>query len=388
MGGLRKLKARITTCFIMCFMCMCNILPKKNRVIFESFFGKQYSDSPKVIYEYLKKEKRFSKQQLIWVVKDGFEHEFEDLDLIYVRRNSLKWLFYLATSRYWVNNIRMPKWAFKSNRTVYLQTWHGTPIKKLGLDIERVTMPGTSTMKYHRSFVEATSKWDYMIAQNEYAAKIFEGAFKLAKDKILTLGYPRNEELTHTNEEEIRHIKNHLGLPQDKKVILFAPTWRDNHNYKQGEYRGELLFDLEKMFQALSGDYILLIKWHYLISDKMIIPDKYQGFAFKPSQHLNINDLFKISDILVTDYSSVMFDYANLGRKILFHIPDYEEYKSNTRGLYFDLTKTFPMNTSFRTKDLIKNILKEENESLAFFDQFCYLDKEQPTKKIVAKVFK
>ncbi|WP_139028040.1 CDP-glycerol glycerophosphotransferase family protein [Listeria grayi] len=384
---MRRLKARATTFFINGFMRIFDLLPKRKRVIFESFFGKQYSDSPKVIYEYLKKHKLFKEKQLIWVVKSGFEKEFEDLDLICVRRNSLKWLFYLATSSYWVNNIRMPNWVYKSNRTTYLQTWHGTPIKKLGLDIEHVTMPGTNTAKYHRNFVEATSKWDYMIAQNDYAAKIFEEAFHLEQEKILTMGYPRNEELTKVDEQENQRIKERLHLPQDKKIILFAPTWRDNQNYKRGEYIGEILFDLEKMYEALHKDYILLIKWHYLISDKMVIPEKYQHFAFKPPQHININELFKISDVLVTDYSSVMFDFANLDRKILFHIPDYEEYKSDTRGLYFDLTKTFPLSTSFRTKDLIRNILNEENESAAFFEQLCYLDKRHPTEKIVNKVF-
>ncbi|WP_099225202.1 CDP-glycerol glycerophosphotransferase family protein [Listeria costaricensis] len=362
------------------------ILPKKDIIVFESFFGKQYSDNPKAIYTYLK-ESSENPYELIWCVKSGFESEFEKAGISYVIRGTIRWLFLMGRAKYWVNNTRMPSWMYKSPKTVYLQTWHGTPLKKLGLDINEVRMPGVSTEFYKDNFVNEAKKWDYLISQNIYATNIFERAFEIERQKILEVGYPRNEELTHVTATEIKYLKEKLQLPKGKKIILYAPTWRDDQNFRSGQYKAIMPFDLERLHNALQDEYIILIKWHYLIHDTVRIPEKYKNFIIKAPQHISINAVFKVSDMLITDYSSVVFDYANLARKIIFYIPDYKIYKEETRGLYVSIREVFKGLCAETTTELIQKITEDGGATEEFLSAFCHLDAQNPTAQVVNQVF-
>src|SRR5690606_16039435 len=143
-------------------------------------------------------------------------------------------------SKYWITNSRLPLWIPKSRRTIYVQTWHGTPLKKLGIDIEEVQMAETTTEKYKREFILESSKWDYLISPNAYSTGIFKRAFNFNKT-IIESGYPRNDYLINNNNKtEVNKIKQKLGLPKDKKIILYAPTWRDNQFYSKGHYKFNL----------------------------------------------------------------------------------------------------------------------------------------------------
>ncbi len=175
----------------------------ENLVYFESFHGTQYSDNPKAIYEYLKKH---SNKKLIWGVKKGYESIFEENNVPYVRRFSIKWFLVMPRAGFWLINTRIPRWFYKSDKTIYLQTWHGTPLKKLGLDIENVQMPGTQTDLYRVNIVNESKRWDYLISPNDYATNIFERAFKVNRSKIIQTGYPRNDKLVN-KKNDIEYIK-------------------------------------------------------------------------------------------------------------------------------------------------------------------------------------
>src|SRR5690625_3166812 len=143
-----------------------------NIIIFESFLGKQYSDNPRAIYEYL--QRNHLNKKMYWSVDGKSVHQFKELNIQYVRRFSFKWMFLMNRAKYWVTNSRLPLWIPKSKDTIYLQTWHGTPLKKLATDMDEVHMPGTNTKIYKKNFVTEAQKWDYLISPNAYSTEIFK----------------------------------------------------------------------------------------------------------------------------------------------------------------------------------------------------------------------
>ncbi|PTF51726.1 CDP-glycerol:glycerophosphate glycerophosphotransferase, partial [Staphylococcus cohnii] len=131
-----------------------------------------------------------------------------------------------SKAKYWVANARLPLYLNKKPNQVYIQTWHGTPLKRLANDMKVIRMPGTTTENYKRNFREETSRWDYLVSPNRYSSEIFESAFWMDSDRILEIGYPRNDVLVNRADDEqyINDIKENLNLPHDKKVIMYAPT--------------------------------------------------------------------------------------------------------------------------------------------------------------------
>ncbi|MCC3237541.1 CDP-glycerol glycerophosphotransferase family protein, partial [Pediococcus acidilactici] len=216
----------------------------------------------------------------------------------------------------------------------------GFPLYKLGLDIAQVTMPGTTTEKYHENFVHEANRWDALISPNAYSTKIFRQAFGY-QNEILEIGYPRNDELAQPNAAKIRQLKEKLGISLDKKVVLYAPTYRDNQFFTKGKYAFSLPFDLAKLRDTLGEDTVLLLRMHYLIANAVDLTGV-EDFAIDVSNYPDVADLYLAADVLVTDYSSVFFDYAYLKRPIVFFPYDYETYRDELRGFYLDYQKDLP----------------------------------------------
>lgn len=363
---------------------------KKKLIMFESFLGKQYSCNPRAIYEYMKEHRK--EYIMYWSVDKRYTQYFKENNIPHVERFSLKWLFYMARAEFWITNSRLPLWLPKPKHTTYIQTWHGTPLKKLALDMNEVHMPGTNTEKYKRNFIKESSKWDYLISPNAYSTEIFRRAFRFQK-RIIESGYPRNDFLYNYNPEDVEKIKRNLKLPADKKVILYAPTWRDNQYYRVGKYKFQLQLDLEKMQKALGEEYVLLLRMHYLVAESFDLED-YKGFAFDVSHVNDIRELYVISDILITDYSSVFFDYANLRRPMLFYVYDIEEYQDVLRGFYFDIEKESPGPLVYTTDEIIEKINKIGAKGYKlpetferFYQKFCYLEDGKAAQRVVEEIF-
>ncbi len=385
----KKLKKRLKKVYKKTFKFMSSSLPKDQKlIIFESFLGKQYSDNPRAIYEYLKE--RHPEYKMYWSVDKRKVHEFRDRPIKIVRRFSLKWLFLMTRAKYWVTNCRMPLWVSKSPQTVYVQTWHGTPLKRLGLDIDEVHMPGTNTKKYKRNFKKESAKWDYLISPNGYSTEIFRQAFDFKK-KVIESGYPRNDFLIQSNNAVASaKIKNACGLPIDRKVILYAPTWRDNQYYSKGRYKFDLQIDLDTLKKELGNEYVILLRLHYLVSENLDLSGM-EGFVFDVSSYGDIRDLYLISDVLVTDYSSVFFDYANLKRPMIFFVHDIEEYRDQLRGFYFDFEKEAPGPLVRTTEELIAEIRRIELNGFLlcenFYKKFCHLENGKASEQVVKEIF-
>nr|WP_294485643.1 bifunctional glycosyltransferase family 2 protein/CDP-glycerol:glycerophosphate glycerophosphotransferase [uncultured Anaerosporobacter sp.] len=385
----RKIKSnpRAFACYLY-FHLFTKMKMKDNWVLFESFFGKSYSDSPKYIYEYLNQAYP-SEYKCIWVIND--KKTKIPYGAIKVKRFSIRYAYYFARCKYDVLNVRQPNWIRKRKGNVFLETWHGTPLKRLVFDQEEVC--GASPL-HKQQFYRQSRDWDYLISDNGFSTETFKRAF-LFHNEIVECGYPRNDVLYAPDKEaRIIKLKDQLGIPKDKKTILYAPTWRDDEYYGKGEYKFALKLDLHELKRQLGDEYVLLLRTHYYIADSIDITG-IEDFAFNVSKYNDISELYLISDILITDYSSVFFDYANLRRPILFYTYDLEKYRDMLRGFYLDIEKEMPGPLLFTEEEVIAaikditNIEKRYQDKYdEFYERFCHVDDGNASKRIVERVFR
>lgn len=362
----------------------------KNLVVFESFHGKRYSDNPRAIYEYMKEN--CPEFDLIWSVDKGSIPMFKEMNVPYMKRFSLQWLRTFPRAQYWVNNVRLAKWMKKPKGTTYLQTWHGTPLKRLGTDIEEVHMPGTVTTKYRKNIISESKNWSYLVGPNAYSTEILSRAFHF-KGPVIESGYPRNDVLHEPSEAQIKKIRESLNIAPDKKVVLYAPTWRDDQFFEKGKYRFEFQFDINRLKEQYGDDFVLLARMHYLVSESFDF-SPYKDFILDVSDYYDIADLYLISDLLITDYSSVFFDYATLNRPIIFYMYDLEDYRDRLRGFYIDIEADAPGKIVKTEDDLFAEIGRalEEGHCDAqryerFRDRFCEWEDGRSSERVVKRVF-
>jgi CDP-glycerol glycerophosphotransferase len=360
---------------------------KENWIILESFYGKNYSDSPKYIYEYLQMNYH-GKYKFIWVLNQKnknvpFKHR-------QIKRYGIFYAYYLARCKYIVFNERQPLWVKKREGNIFLQTWHGTPLKKLVFDIDDIS---SASPKYKQEVYKQSRDWDYLIAPNAFCSETFRRCF-LYDNKLLETGYPRNDILYAQDRDALAgKIREKLRIPDDKKVILYAPTWRDDEFYGHGQYKFELSLNMSMLKEQLGDKYVILLRMHYFIADKIDVSDLH-GFAYDLSKYDDISELYLISDILITDYSSVFFDYANLKRPMLFFTYDLEKYKNVLRGFYFNIEELVPGPLLFTTEeviDAVKSIEKIDQKYSQkyqdFYNRFCAWEDGHAAKKVVESVF-
>lgn len=334
---------------------MAKVLPvRQNVILFESSMGRNYTGNPRAIYEEMVNQGLDKKYRIIWFFEDT-KTKIPGKAKI-VKHARFLYLYYFAIARVWVFDCRQPEFLVKKKETIYIQTWHGTPLKKLALDMDKVNMGGeTDIEKYRSDFKKNTGTWDYLISQNEFSTKIFTSCFDFHKE-FLQIGYPRNDVLFHGNKEEnIRAIKKRMGIPLDKKVLLYAPTWRDNQFYNSKNYKFASQLDFDALREALEKEYVLIVKYHYLVKDTLDW-SKYEGFIYQCNEKEEISSLYLVADALITDYSSVMFDYSLLNRPMFFFAYDLEAYRDELRGFYFDFINEVPGPISQTTEELIRDI--------------------------------
>lgn len=356
-------------------------------VVFESNFGKSYSGNPKYIYEELLRQKR--SMRAVWVYQG--KEKLKDIpgNVVQVHRGTPEYFNYLARAGYWVNNIRFTV-TYKPKKTIYLQTWHGTPLKRLGLDIE-VSGPEAEARE---SFLKESRNWDYLLAQNEYSSQIFKRAFDV-QGEILVHGYPADDALLSISEDFVSTIKSKIGLPKEKKVVLYAPTWRDDaRKGNSWEYTFDLKLDFERMKGALADDHVILLRLHHLIADTLDLSG-YEGFIFDVSHYDDTTEILAISDLLITDYSSIFFDYMTTKRPILFYMYDLDVYQTKLRGFYLNAHTDLPgpilkdfneLLQSIQNIDIFGKVYADKYQRL--FEIYCGRQTKESAKTIVNKVFK
>jgi len=378
-------------------------------IIFSCFNGKSYTCSPKAIYEYMLKDERFKDYTFIWAFKQTSKYRpmlEKNPRTIVVKVGGSQFRKYMATAKYWIFNYKLDDYLTPKKNQIFLQCWHGTPLKRLGNDLKHFdnvlnTMEGMKK----RYNIEA-KKFSYFISPSKFATERFTSAWNLkeiGKENIIVeQGYPRNDFLRNYTEQDVEKAKKKLfgyyyleyeKQVKKKKIILYAPTYRaDQHETGTGYvYKEEV--DFEKMRRILGDDYIILFRPHYFIANQFDF-EKYEGFVYNVSEVDDINELYIISDILITDYSSVFFDYANLKKPMIFYMYDLEHYRDESNGFYIDVEKELPGKIVRNDDDLIDEIKRITNEFTydekykKFNEKYNYLDDGQATKRVVEECIK
>jgi CDP-glycerol glycerophosphotransferase len=357
--------------------------PLRDAVLFNSFTGRQYSDSPRAIHEEL--VARGTPVEHLWVVRDGQVALPETASL--VRLSGTDWYDAFATCRYIVTNQHLPEWFRRRDGQVVVQTWHGTPLKRIAHDINDVRFADPT---YLERLDHEVPNWSLLLSPNRFSTPILRSAFGF-DGEILESGYPRNDVLCRDTSKVAKEVRERLGLPADKKIVLYAPTWRDDEYYGPGRYKISLQLDVERAEQLLGDDHIVLVRAHPNVVDE--VPQAGGGFVWDVSTYPDIADLLAAADILVTDYSSVMFDFANTGRPMLFFTYDLEHYRDRLRGFYVDFEAEAPgplLATSDEViaaiRDIDAVVDRYRDAYRVFAARACDLDDGHATARVVDRM--
>jgi CDP-glycerol glycerophosphotransferase len=303
--------------------------------VFDSHGGKQYSCNPRAVYEELRR--RDSGLRCVWISYDG-QFRVPDGGQV-VAYQSREHYQLAARARLVVSNALQPKWYRKPAGQLYLQTWHGTPLKRICLDVEHPQF--ASGLAYHDQVRADVAGWDALVSANAFSTAIFRKAFGFDGD-ILEFGYPRNDVLAGPDAAGLAaRVRGQLGLPAGARTVLYAPTWRDDATTRADGYGFPQHLDLGAVTRALGDDYVTLVRAHPMIKETLVTGTA-DSKIIDVTRYPDMADLLLIADVLITDYSSVMFDFALTGRPMLFFAYDLERYRDKLRGFYFDFEAEAP----------------------------------------------
>lgn len=325
--------------------------------LFQSFDGKFISDSPWYLY---KEISRRVSGKFIWVVRDFDiidKSQFESFDYVeFVKYGTLKYYVSLAKASVIISNSRMPYFFSKSKDQTYIQTWHGTPLKKIGLDIGSATNHVIPYSAIKLAYESEAKMVDIFVSPSPYATDRFRTSFNLQDYQLLELGYPRNDLLVSKRGDDlyVDSLKLKFGIQQNSKVILYAPTYRDNNLDNLGVHRTINLLSTPAFTEKFGRDVVFLVRGHYFSEIEL------DNDQFIDVSHINdINELYLVSDALITDYSSVFFDYSLLDRPIYFYMPDYDVYEKEVRGFYLKVPEQLPGRVFYNSDQLADAIIDD-----------------------------
>jgi CDP-glycerol glycerophosphotransferase len=358
--------------------------PLREAVLYDVFEGKSYSDSPRAVHQEL--VRRGSELEHLWVVRD--DRMIPPAGASAVVYESPEWYEALARSRYIVGNTHLPSWIERREGQVIVQTWHGTPLKRIGFDFDNDWFSDT---EYLEALEREGKQWSLLISPNSFSTPILKRAFRY-EGEVLASGYPRNDVLlAEDRDKHAEEVRRALGLPEGKKIVLYAPTWREDRLRHNGGHALDLRLDLAHAREVLGEDHVLLVRPHAHVVEP--VPGVGDGFVWDVGSYPDIQDLYLIADVLVTDYSSVMFDFAITGRPILFFTYDLEHYRDQLRGFYFDFEATAPGPLVGTSEELVRNLRdlapvveRYAPAYAAFREAFCDLDDGAASQRVVDRM--
>ncbi len=320
------------------------IKANKKEILFVCYGGRKYGDNVKPIYDFMLKDDRFKDWSFVWAFRKPQEYNIIDNKRTKCCKiDSVKYYIHALRSKCWITNVTVQRGLnFKNKGTFYVNTWHGVPLKRIGLDI-----PKGAAFRV----LNGKEDFDLLCAMGDYDANVYKSAFGVDETKIAVTGYPRNDVL---NENNIKAAKERLSKYYDidysKKIILYAPTYRDYNKEKDGAFSFDYRLSTSKFLNKLGNNYQLLVRAHGAIEKKDSNTE-----CLEVTTYPCVEDLLLITDILVTDYSGIMFDFANLNRTIICFAYDLEKYQS-TRGMYVDLNEFIPFKLCYNEDDLYSYI--------------------------------
>jgi len=355
---------------------------EQDLAVFAAYWYRGYACNPRAIYEKLRDLAPWVRS--VWIV-DRDHAAGMPPDVEYVVSGTRDYYHAIARAKYFVNNVNFPNDFVKRKGTIHVQTHHGTPLKKMGLDLRDALVAG-QRMNFER-LLRRAARWDYSISANAFSTLIWERAYP-TRYETLEVGYPRNDVLVNATEADIDRIRTQLGIETGQTAVLYAPTHR--------EYVGHYVptIDVVRVAEELGSDYVLMERLHYFYErDRDWADLRRAGRILDVAGHPSIEELCLAADVLVTDYSALMFDYAVLDRPIVIHAPDWEVYRT-LRGTYFDLLAEPPGVVTQADGELVEALRSgaawgEEAARLraAFRARFCALDDGHAAERVVRRVW-
>ncbi|MFF8612444.1 CDP-glycerol glycerophosphotransferase family protein [Streptomyces sp. NPDC015350] len=313
----------------------------------------------------------------------------------YVVEGSLAYWRIMATATYLINNSGFPGGFTKRPGQRYLQTHRGTPLKTMGLD--RRGYPARTGDAGSERIVAHADQWDFSLSANPHTTEIWDRVYPAGYEH-LNLGYPRNDVFFTAGPERTEEIRWELGIPRGRTVLLYAPARRDHHRGLVPHLDRRRGFvphlDPERVARALGPRYVVLVRAHHS-HDRAARPSG--TGVIDVTDHPSVEELCLASDALITDYSSLMFDYACLDRPIVGHVPDWDAYRAS-RGTYFDLLSGRPGDTPgavATTEDELVELFRSgewcsprtDRLRTAFRERFCPYDDGHAAERVVRRLF-
>ncbi|MBO7615263.1 MAG: CDP-glycerol glycerophosphotransferase family protein [Bacilli bacterium] len=311
---------------------------KKNLILFSSYSGKKFNDSPRVIYERMKKIGLLDSFEVVWAFDDPKKFEIENVQSVKI--NSFKYFRIAFRAKYWITNVNIERGLnFKKKKQIYLNTWHGTGPKTIG---------NAATGRKDYNF----KKVNYLCADGEYLKNIFVRDLKANPSNIVLCGRPR-EDVLYTSDTKLKEeMMLKYGIKEDDFVILYAPTWREPAK-SGGVSSFDFNLDIDKILKTFPNAKILFRA--HSITSCINGMNEFNDRFISATEERDIENLFFISNVLITDYSSSVLDITTLNKPFICFAPDYDEYVKN-RSLYFDLTKEYPFGVQKNTDDVVSVI--------------------------------
>lgn len=363
---------------------------KPHQILYQVRDGKSITDSPYAIFLGLNAHETFSNYQHIWVVDHPdtlvfYQEKFKVFQNVsFVIKESNEYLKALTESKFLINNATFPAYFTKKPQQIYINTWHGTPLKHMGFDVKNNLKGSQNTMK---NFLAS----DYMISPNAHTTNIFKHAFKLDglySGEILEIGYPRIDLTINTTANEAReYLAEHLNLKKNP-IILYCPTWRGKNVNDPENSLLNVFEEIKLLNQKLPHQ--VLVKVHPFVYSKAKEMPELKPYLVP--DFLDTNQLMPAVDLMITDYSSIFFDFLVTDKPIVFYVPDLDKYQ-NERGVYIGLC-ALPGPVADNIQDVITLVSNEsykdadvQEKYAKFKHNFVNYENGSVTERLIESVF-
>ncbi|GAA2565805.1 bifunctional glycosyltransferase/CDP-glycerol:glycerophosphate glycerophosphotransferase [Winogradskya consettensis] len=318
----------------------------------------------------------------VWVVSKGRTKSVPP-GTDYVVAGSLPYFRALARARYLVNNVNWPNWVVKRDGTTHVMTHHGTPLKAMGMD--QADHPAAAKDQNFHAQMRRADRWDFSITANAHTTIAWERAYPCRYETIES-GYPRNDRLASASAADSAAVREKLGIQPHERVVLYTPT------HREWLPMGTQVLDVEAFADRLGPDTVLLVRAHYFYVAADHAAQAARGRIVDVSAYPIVEDLYLAADVMMTDYSSAMFDFAVLDRPLVIFAPDWNAYQE-LRGVYFDLMELPPGAVATSFAELIEvfdsGAYASDRSAAArtrFRERFCYLDDGKASERVVRRV--
>ena len=346
--------------------------------VFAAYWNRGFQCNPRAIYE--KARELVPGMRGVWVVGRKHVPHFP-AGVPHVVAGTEEYFDAIARARVLVNNVNFANHLVKREGSTHVMTHHGTPLKTMGLDLRGAAV-ASERMDFD-ALMRRCARWDFSVSSNPLSTEVWERVYPLDYETLET-GYPRNDVLAAATPETVKAARDAVGLEDGQVAVLYAPThreWNDEH---------VVMLDLEAVAADLPDDHVLLARSHYFYGrGKRAAGERLRDVSAHPS----VEELCLAADVLVTDYSSIMFDYAVLDRPIVIHAPDWEVYR-DMRGTYFDLPAEPPGVVTRTAPEVARALASGEAAGepaaalrAAFRARFCAWEDGRAAERVVRRVW-